>query len=644
MSLRTTQVVLACAACLLAANSLRADDELTPADLEKVKTVEAARIRVIEKVYGSVVAIYGNDRAGGGSGVLFSSQGFALTNFHVVAGAGEEGWAGLADGKLYRWKLYGVDQGGDVAIIRLSGHDQFPPAELGDSRTVRVGDWAMAMGNPFVLADDLRPTVTLGIVSAIQRFQPGEGGKNSLVYGNCIQVDSSINPGNSGGPLVNMRSQIVGINGRGSFEERGRVNVGVGYAISMEQIKNFIPDLLATKAAQHGTLDAVFTDRQDGVICSQLNLNSTAAKRGLELGDRLISFAGEKIRNANHYLNLVSTLPAKWPVEVVLEHSGKSKSLWLRLDALPYAAPKQPATPSRPMPKPEPKKEDKKDELPAANKSDKPNSADGKTPAEGDKPNPANPEEKKPAEKQPDGKSPAPTGKPAKKGVTPSEPGKIRNATLNRERAEDVLRQWQHTISRQSSGMQDIKSLRWVEQSTPAAGSAAATIAPITITTLPGGVAKSEAAETKDQPLVVRRALSALYAANPSAAFTKLTLEGSDFTQGQRAYVLRGELSDGAEVYLWFSLLGQAGEFETRLIKVAADNDDGLAYVLKSYSEDQGTQFDFPHEVVSVRGLSEAAATSFKISDVRVERGAVDGEKKSTESVEKPADAATDKK
>ena len=230
---------LAVVCVLLLPASTYAAETLTSDELEAVRTAESARIAAIDKVYGSVVAIYGNNRAGGGSGVLFDPRGYALTNFHVVAGAGPEGWAGLADGKLYRWDLVGMDPGGDLAIIRLKGKDRFPFSAIGDSNKVRVGQWAMAMGNPFVLAEDQKPTVTLGIVSGIQRYQFGAGG-NTLVYGNCIQVDSSINPGNSGGPLFNMHGEVIGINGRGSFEERGRVNVGVGYAISSEQCKNFL--------------------------------------------------------------------------------------------------------------------------------------------------------------------------------------------------------------------------------------------------------------------------------------------------------------------------------------------------------------------------------------------------------------------
>ncbi|MCG8583961.1 MAG: trypsin-like peptidase domain-containing protein, partial [Pirellulales bacterium] len=220
-------------ACLFAvsiaafSSTLHAADAITDDDLAAVRAAEASRIATIDKVYGSVVAIYGNTRQGGGSGVLYDPRGYALTNFHVVAGAGPEGWAGLADGKLYRWDLVGMDPGGDLAIIRLKGKDRFPTSRIGDSNTVRVGEWAMAMGNPFVLAEDQKPTVTLGIVSGIERYQFGAGG-NTLIYGNCIQVDSSINPGNSGGPLYDASGKLLGIVGRASFEKRGRVNVGVG--------------------------------------------------------------------------------------------------------------------------------------------------------------------------------------------------------------------------------------------------------------------------------------------------------------------------------------------------------------------------------------------------------------------------------
>lgn len=377
------------------ADNLPSAKLLSDDDLAAVKQAEAARVAAVKRVYGSVVAIYGNDRGGGGSGVLIDPHGYAVTNHHVVAAAGVEGWAGLADGKLYRWRLLGSDPGGDVAIIQLLGRDDFPVSPLGNSNHVRVGQWAMAMGNPFVLAEDQRPTVTLGIVSGIERFQPGEG-MNQLVYGNCIQVDSSINPGNSGGPLFNLLGEVIGINGRGSFQERGRVNVGLGYAISSNQVKLFVPDLLATKIAQHGTLDAIFGTREQGVICYTMNLDSPIAKKGLSLGDRILSLEGVSITDANQLTNLISIYPAGWPVTVVFEHEGKERSATVRLTPLPYE-------PIVKTPPPMPKDEEKKEEK-------EPKHAKESTPE--NKPACDEPDSEEKAEQQPADETPNPTPEP----------------------------------------------------------------------------------------------------------------------------------------------------------------------------------------------------------------------------------------
>src|SRR2546421_468383 len=148
---------------------------------------------------------------------------------------------GLPDGVLYDAVLVGLDKVGDVALIKLlpkkAGQD-FPVAPLGDSDLVKEGDWSLAMGNPFLLATDFTPTVTFGLVSGVHRYQYPAG--TLLEYTDCIQTDTSINPGNSGGPLFNMDGELIGINGRISLEKRGRVNVGVGYAISINQIKNLL--------------------------------------------------------------------------------------------------------------------------------------------------------------------------------------------------------------------------------------------------------------------------------------------------------------------------------------------------------------------------------------------------------------------
>src|SRR5262249_26533161 len=200
---------------------------------KRILDAEVNRVAVIEKAKPAVVAIFSAGGQGGGSGVVITKDGYALTNFHVVEGTGPVMKCGLPDGVLYDGVLVGLDKVGDVALIKLlpkkdgdkviaPKDGKFPFAVLADSDKVKEGGWSFAMGNPFLLATDFTPTVTFGLVSGVHRYQYPAG--TLLEYTDCIQVDTSINPGNSGGPLFNMDGELIGINGRGSFEKRGRVN------------------------------------------------------------------------------------------------------------------------------------------------------------------------------------------------------------------------------------------------------------------------------------------------------------------------------------------------------------------------------------------------------------------------------------
>jgi len=330
------------------------------ADIDKtVATAEAARIAAIKKVHPAVVAVCMHGGQGVGSGVLISPDGYALTNFHVVQPTGPVMQCGLANGVLYDAVLVGTDKVGDVALIKMlpkKPGDKFPYAELGDSDKVRPGDWSLAMGNPFSLAMDFTPTVTYGVISGTNRYQPPEG-KGLLEYTDCIQIETSINPGNSGGPLFNMQGELIGINGRGSFEKRGRVNSGVGYAISINQIKNFLGHLKAGLETDHATLGAeIRTAEEDGdlnrMVVGQILDESDVFRRKIQEGDQLVSFAGRPLTSTNQYKNILGIFPKDWRLPLVYRRAGDRKESLVRLMGN-MAAEKEPMDPMAepPMPK-----------------------------------------------------------------------------------------------------------------------------------------------------------------------------------------------------------------------------------------------------------------------------------------------------
>ena len=177
---------------------------------------------------------------GQGSGVLFDSQGLLLTNAHVVEGA-EELTVGLSDGRRVKGRVIGTDRLTDLAVVRLEGEGLWPVAVLGNSDRLNVGDWAIAVGNPYGLEN----TVTLGIISNLNRnvSQLGISGKRL----DLIQTDAAINPGNSGGPLLNAEGEVIGIN----TLVRSGPGAGLGFAIPINRAKAIASELVATGKARH---------------------------------------------------------------------------------------------------------------------------------------------------------------------------------------------------------------------------------------------------------------------------------------------------------------------------------------------------------------------------------------------------------
>jgi len=299
-------------------------------DIESVLKAQKDRIAAINKARATAVSVFVKGGGGGGSGVVITPDGYALTNFHVSKPAGSHMKCSMPDGVLYDGVIVGIDPTGDVALIKLLGRDDFPHAELADSDEVKAGDWCFAVGNPFLLATNFEPTVTYGIVSGVHRYQYPAG--TLLEYADCIQTDASINPGNSGGPLFDAKGRLIGINGRGSFEKRGRVNVGVGYAISINQIKHFMGYLRSGRIVDHATLGASVSTSEDGkVVVSNIIDTCDAYRRGLRYDDEIVAFGGRPITTTNGFKNVLGIYPRGWRVPLSYRREGKRYDILVRL-------------------------------------------------------------------------------------------------------------------------------------------------------------------------------------------------------------------------------------------------------------------------------------------------------------------------
>lgn len=252
------------------------------------------------------------ERPGIGSGVVIRSDGYILTNYHVVEGA-REITVTFSDGRRFKVqdtrKDVMVDPGADLAVIRVNAKNLAVP-DLGDSDDVIIGEWAIAIGNPFgLLIEDPQPTVTAGVVSAINRnlrLEQDEGGHS---YSNMIQTDASINPGNSGGPLVNGVGQVIGIN-TFIFTKSGG-SLGIGFAIPISQAKKIADRLIAGGVQEfwagfelhpkltRGLANALGLYTHRAVLVTGVVDNSPASRAKLNPGDLIIAVNGNPVRSAD---------------------------------------------------------------------------------------------------------------------------------------------------------------------------------------------------------------------------------------------------------------------------------------------------------------------------------------------------------
>ena len=263
----------------------------------------------------------GPEQQGVGSGFVISSDGYILTNNHVIDEATQIK-VKLADGNEYDAKVVGRDPKTDLALLKAEGASKLQPLQLGDSDVLKVGNWVVAIGSPF----GLEQTVTAGIVSAKGRVI-GSG-----PYDNFIQTDASINPGNSGGPLLNMTGEVVGINT--AIFSRSGGNVGIGFAIPVNMAKEIAPQLKEKGHVTRGWLGVGIQKitpelaksfglkEEKGALVSQVATGGPADKAGIETGDVIVEFDGKMVADSNDLPRMVASLPVGNTVSVKVLRAG----------------------------------------------------------------------------------------------------------------------------------------------------------------------------------------------------------------------------------------------------------------------------------------------------------------------------------
>jgi len=297
------------------------------------------------------------ETAGIGSGVIYDPSGLILTNNHVIQGASAIVVA-LPDGRTFQGRLLGADPQTDLAVVKVDASG-LPVAALGDSNSLAVGDWVVAIGNALALSGG--PTVTAGIVSALNRAvqspppesttaTPGPGGGQAAgpYLFDLIQTDAPINPGNSGGPLTDLQGNVVGINTLIAVSTPSGTPVeGIGFATSINVAKNIADQLVATGHAVHAYLGIEYVPlnpalaarlgapSQRGAYITGVDAASPAARAGLQQGDVILAINGQQIQNESDLARIINQFRPGDTITLTVQRDGQRLSLQATLAQQP---------------------------------------------------------------------------------------------------------------------------------------------------------------------------------------------------------------------------------------------------------------------------------------------------------------------
>jgi Do/DeqQ family serine protease len=274
-----------------------------------------------------------------GSGVIIDKRGLVLTNFHVIKGA-DEITVRLNDKREYRGKVLGTDPKTDLAVLRFDPDHELPVAALGDSDALRVGEWAIAIGNPF----GLDQTVTVGVISATGRSDVGVA-----TYENFIQTDASINPGNSGGPLLNLKGEVIGVNT--AIVATGQ---GIGFAIPINMVRRVVDQLVEKGKVVRGWLGVALqplspelaqtyglTDTTGALVASTVP-GSPAAAAGLQQGDVILTYEKTAVADYHQLQRLVAESRVGTSVTLEVFRKKQKVKVSLKVAEVPDERPRRP--------------------------------------------------------------------------------------------------------------------------------------------------------------------------------------------------------------------------------------------------------------------------------------------------------------